>query len=350
MITLKKIILIKQRHLIRFLLIICAIYLLVSCIESINDSDKKYEKHEWAYYLNGYCITALAEENNLIWIGTNQDGLATLNKSTGEATFLNINIPDNHINAIAVDENGAKWIGTSDVLLRLKSNSWELYHPTNSDIPAAFIYSIIFDNNGDMWIGTPSGLARFNDIHWKVFNRTNSSIPSNEVRSLAIDHQNNLWIGTAADPFDVTGRNPIGGLARFDGINWILYNTFNSNLLQNWVFCVAVDKINNIWIGTGMGLNEYDGNIIKVYNSSNSAVPTGSCICSISIDSDSDVWIGTEKNGIIKFEHTEWKTYDTNNSDLFSNDVRVIFVDSENNKWIGTTQGLSVYNSNGIIF
>jgi hypothetical protein len=42
--------------------------------------------------------------------------------------------------------------------------------------------------------------------------------------AIAIDGQGNKWIGTYG-----------GGLAKFDGVNWTVYNTSNSGLPDNYV-------------------------------------------------------------------------------------------------------------------
>jgi ligand-binding sensor domain-containing protein len=63
---------------------------------------------------------------------------------------------------------------------------------------------------------------------------------SNYVYAIAIDGQGNKWIGTYG-----------GGLAKFDGINWTVYNTANSGLPSNYVYAIAIDRQGNKWIGTG---------------------------------------------------------------------------------------------------
>jgi ligand-binding sensor domain-containing protein len=58
-------------------------------------------------------------------------------------------------------------------------------------------------------------------------------LPDNYVFAIAIDEQRNKWIGTS------------NGLAKFDGINWTVYDTSNSRLPDNSVNTIAIDGINN---------------------------------------------------------------------------------------------------------
>jgi ligand-binding sensor domain-containing protein len=49
--------------------------------------------------------------------------------------------------------------------------------------------------------------------------------------AIAIDGQGNMWIGTGS-----------GGLVKFDGTNWTVYNDRNSGLLTNFVPAITIDK------------------------------------------------------------------------------------------------------------
>jgi ligand-binding sensor domain-containing protein len=84
------------------------------------------------------------------------------------------------------------------------------------------------------------GVAKFDGVNWTVYNTSNSGLPSNNVTSIAIDAQGKQWIGTE-----------YGGLAKFDGVNWTVYNTSNSGLPDNDVRAIAIDGQGNKWIGTG---------------------------------------------------------------------------------------------------
>lgn len=44
-----------------------------------------------------------------------------------------------------------------------------------------------------------------------------------------------------------------GGLARFDGENWVVYDTENSGLPSNWIWRVVTDAQGDPWVGTRDG-------------------------------------------------------------------------------------------------
>jgi ligand-binding sensor domain-containing protein len=74
-----------------------------------------------------------------------------------------------------------------------------------------------------------------------------------------------------------------------------------------------------------------------LYNMENTGLPNN-VIYSVAIDSSDDVWIGTE-NGLVKFNGTNWTTYNTSNSALPLNIINSIAIDHKNNVWIGMYEG-----------
>ena len=52
-----------------------------------------------------------------------------------------------------------------------------------------------------------------------------------------------------------------GGLSKFDGTNWTLYNPWNSSIPHDCVNLLAIDGNENVWIGTG-------GSALAVFNES----------------------------------------------------------------------------------
>ncbi len=140
----------------------------------------------------------------------------------------------------------------------------------------------------------------------------------------------------------------IGGLAKFDGVNWTVYNTSNSGLPSNDVLAIAIDGQRNKWIGTDRGLAKFDGARWTVYNTSNSGLPSND-VLAIAIDGQRNKWIGTDR-GLAKFDGARWTVYKTSNSGLPSDYVLAIAIDGQGNKWIGTWGGgLAVYREGGVI-
>jgi len=312
----------------------------------------------WLNYVYSIAIDASGNK----WIGTER-GLACLRQdgvSWAVYNTSNSGLPGNYVWSIAIDASGNKWIGTERGLACLRQDgvSWTVYNTSNSGLPGNYVYSIAIDASGNKWIGTAGewngssivggGLAKFDGTNWTVYNTSNSGLPENAVSSIAIDALDNKWIGTWN-----------GGLAKFDGTNWTVYKWSNSGLPSDRVYSIAIDASGNKWVGAWGGLAKFDGTNWTLYNTSNSPLP-GEYVYWIAIDASGNKWIGDggDWNGstyvrgglaCLRQDGVNWTIYNTSNSGLPANYVRSIAIDASGNKWIATYGGgLAEFNENGI--
>ncbi|HIA37881.1 MAG TPA: hypothetical protein EYN89_14395 [Flavobacteriales bacterium] len=181
-------------------------------------------------------------------------------------------------------------------------------------------------------------------LMWEVFNSSNSDLPENKLKSITMDRDENIWLGTAGD----------GGVM-FDKKNWHVYNESTSGITNNHVDSIAIDLNGNIWFGTGNGVCMFDGDSTwKTFNSENSGLPNDD-IYPLAIDrsissnnhkqDEYNVWIGTYGDGVARFDGKDWKIYKSTNSPLIDDLIRSIAIDRHGNKWIGTLfGGLAKFN------
>jgi len=112
----------------------------------------------------------------------------------------------------------------------------------------------------------------------------------------------------------------------------------------------SIVKANNgfIWIGSENGLNRYDGKDIKVFNRQNSQIESNN-ISQVLIDSKERIWIATLGGGLnLYHSQTEDFTIYKNNpkvlSSIPSNQLNTLFEDSHGNLWVGSEDGISLFN------
>ena len=74
--------------------------------------------------------------------------------------------------------------------------------------------------------------------------QTQDGLPENTVQAFAQTPDNYLWIGTS------------GGLVRFDGAGFVLFDRENTPAIrEDSVFCLTVARDGSLWAGTdGSGL------------------------------------------------------------------------------------------------
>ena len=86
---------------------------------------------------------------------------------------------------------------------------------------------------------------------WKIYNSASTNLPDNKITAVIIDKNNNKWIGSQE------------GLILFDGQNWKTFTTKNSLLPSNKILSILEIK-NNIWVGSSSGLIKIINRKIKV--------------------------------------------------------------------------------------
>lgn len=116
------------------------------------------------------------------------------------------------------------------------------------------------------------------------------------------------------------------------------------------VTSIVKEKNGFVWVGTKNGLNRYDGFQFKIYNKINSNISSND-ISFILIDSKSRMWITTLGGGLNLYNELEdkfivYKNVSGDSKSISSNQLNTIFEDSKGNLWIGTENGLSLFNEN----
>jgi len=299
--------------------------------------------------------------------------------------IYNSGLPNNLVKDIAIDSKGSKWINSAySYLAKLNFDDyhWEIFNSSNSPIQGGDLSRHAIDSHDNIWIATESGsLIKYDGSTWQTVNNGHRTL------ALAIDNFDTVWVASEyidnhmgwwfnfLDKYygtqDVGESScmsfPIGDIfvdSHNDKWMSVLYNGLSLGNISgsscfyyyiDWSALVGLyhsitsDKQNNIWVGTDEnGLIKFDNSIISLYNTSNSGLPCN-CVSTVGIDSLNNIWIGTCSAGLVKYDGTTWTIYDTSNSSIPSNFVKAIVIDSLNNKWIGTDAGLAVFNENGYV-
>jgi ligand-binding sensor domain-containing protein len=167
------------------------------------------------------------------------------------------------------------------------------------------------------------------------FTVANSGIPNDMVSAVTVDNNNNVWVGTD------------GGVAKFDGTNWTVYNSSNSGFPNDFIISIAYDKTNNtIWAGTdGDGVMKYDGSTWTNYKTTDGLCDNA--IHYITVSDDGYVWFGSWGSGVtkLKLSGMTWTTYSAElPNDGAPASIYYIYVDASNLTWFATNLGLVYYN------
>lgn len=154
-------------------------------------------------------------------------------------------------------------------------------------------------------------------------------LPQNTISCIIQTHDGYLWVGTG------------NGIARFDGIKFTVFNTFNSRLRGRDIKHFFEDKDKNLWIVSKKGLSCFKQG--KFVNFKGQEESVDRRIGQIWDGNRNDVWIGTFK-GILRYKNGKFETFmDTEiiNGYRFNSFIK----DNQNNLWLGTARGLLRFNN-----
>lgn len=249
--------------------------------------------------------SALYEDaKGFIWYTDFGLGLSRLNPSNNEIKHFTTEngLPVNEIYCISGDNDGNIWVGTNKgglLKYNLSSEAFE-YFTVDNGLGSNQVYTIYRDSKNRMWFGTLSGnLSMFDPnngkgkINFKTFSEADG-YPSKFTLCITEDKQGSMWFGT----FDK-------GVYKYDGKTFKNYST-KEGLSSNTPFLLVCDDNNNIWIGTGLGIDKFNqkDETLKHYEKEDGFLgieinPNAACK-----DSDGNLWFGSII-GLVKYTNTK---------------------------------------------
>ena len=203
---------------------------------------------------------------------------------------------------------------------------------TTDGLISDFVECIATDVNDNIWFGTSVGIQKFDGSNWITYTNADGLV-NNNVKVITTAINGNIWVGTDF------------GSSKFDGTSWVTYDNTNG-LNSNQVKSITEDANGGIWVGTNQGVSYFDGNTWVSYSSPDLH---WSGVNSTVFDSNGDAWFASPLGGITHFDGTTFTPYDTSNG-LLSQFVTALLIDNQDNKWVGTSSGMSVLDASNTSF
>lgn len=274
---------------------------------------------------NGY-YEIFAGNNNTIYAGNWGQGFIRLrNDKIDRFDSYNtrlIGIPENNnfvvITGFAEDQKNNLWIlnywpaDRNTLSMLTPDSTWYFFNvPAEQNRILQQHYKLVIDQNGTKWYfcqdESRSGLFYFNEkgTYLNVaddisgYLSTQNGLTSNSIFDIALDRRGDLWVGTSL------GVNIIGNLSTvLNSVNPQLRISTSFSVRQQTINAIAVDPLNQKWLGTNEGLfllNSDGTQLLTTLNSNNSPLLSDK-IESIAIDEKKGrVYVGTEA-GLTSFD------------------------------------------------
>ncbi len=373
-----------------------------------NDSLGKY------HLCSNIVKKILIDDEGIIWIGTEKGlNRMDPKRSSISSFYFDIKHPkapgsetDFSISAISKADNNNLWLGTRSGLVKFNivDNSYKVFphHLSIFRYGWGEINEIAQDRHNNLWLATPGELMRFNTKTLKYEYVKNdplkpTSISFNGISSLFFDRTNILWIGTSGmgiDYYDpkanrfgflkqqiiqgsrVTGFSIRSVLEESERYVWI-----SAEVLYRWdrktgelksfetssenldafgntnVWSMIKSKDGKLWFASTEGLFVYNpkteiSKLLKYDPEKPDGIPLRGVI-SVFEDKNDVIWIASENflSKMIDRKKGIFKHYKLVNNPKYNTTKRcVIYEDGKDQLWMGTKNGLLVFDKNKELF
>ncbi|MCY7293309.1 MAG: histidine kinase [Ferruginibacter sp.] len=253
------------------------------------------------------------------------------------------------VNCLVEDDHHTIWAGTENAgLLRYnyEKDNFDycvVHESKKGSIKYGYkIFCVFQDKEENIWVGTDKGISIFNPYrqYFKTIRHeenNTATIYKNEFIGFAQATNGDIFIGTWGGGMGVYNSN-----FNFKKNIFLPYPAENNFI---WSFVQPNDK--TLWIGCQQGY-------LQIYNLRTGAVKTlhppeirGHTIRCMQKDNTGNVWLGLQNGKIVKWDKTKEKFFtsedDVNNVTKIS-PVENIFIDSKQQCWVSTQNGLRQFN------
>ena len=191
-------------------------------------------------------------------------------------------------------------------------------------LPEQVVQAFAQTSDRYVWIGTTGGLLRFDGASFTLYNRENTpAFSDNNIFCLTISRDNALWIGSEG-----------GGLVRYrDGV----FRSFSDKdgLTNSFVRSIHQDRTGKIWVGTDNGLFQVDGDRLRRIDG-DERIPMVA-VHAIFEDKDGGTWVGGSR--VLRIHSNQVQEFYLA-GEASQNRVKSIFQTDDGNIWVGTVSGL----------
>lgn len=261
-------------------------------------------------------------------------------------------LSNGYIMGIAQDRKGFIWFSTESGLNRYDGKQFRIYKresPLNEKLSVSGnelnrVYADKFDDI--IWVATQrEGLNAFHTeneefIHYRHNSEDDASLITNDVTDVVNSHNGNLWVATYWRGFDYLDRKT----GKFTH-----YHTGTlPNLASDHIWSVAENNKGILFVGhVNEGLTVFNPTTKEIRNFRNDkanphSIP-GNQVYKVFVDKNDNLWVGTDRGlGLFDVENgnfTVFKHDPYNKESLISDNVYDIMQDEAGRLWIATENG-----------
>lgn len=302
---------------------------------------RKYSVEEGLPQSSVYCI--LEDKHGFIWMGTDGGGLCRFDGSKFDIFTKTNGLSDNVIRTLFEDSNGNIWIGTDNGLTLYDGNNFTAFE-NQTALTGTSVLKVTEGSNGIIWIGTNyNGLVAIQPGDSLLISNftADDGLLSNFIFDIHEDADHHLWLG-------MVGGVNILTFTESDTLT--ISNIEDPMIPADIILSIEEAEDNTFWLGSyGEGVyravRAEGEDYYKVIPSGLSDKYYGLIVWDILSRENGEVWLATDKNGIIKLQEDKVTGSFSRDNGLPSNQIVNIIRDHEGNTWLASFgQGAIMYD------
>jgi ligand-binding sensor domain-containing protein/signal transduction histidine kinase/DNA-binding response OmpR family regulator len=274
-----------------------------------------------------------------------------------DMTFHGLTVEDglsqNSVLSVAQDRQGFMWIGTAAGLNRYDARNFKVYRSASTPSTGLmndYILTLLADKKDRLWVGTEGGLFLYDrklDMFAPALEPPEKSNNASNFRIRAIyeDGRGRIWAGSQVGLYIIVDTVKLSKP---------LYFPLENNIKELEIKSIKEDKLGNLWVSGNeniyrIGL-QFGRRSVEKFNIEQPGKSEQDLSCtSIEEDSDGRLWFGTANAGLFGYNETDRSFFRTAAADdptirLPHDYIRKLKVDKTGRLWIGTQEGLCVWN------
>lgn len=312
----------------------------------------KFDGEEWTVYtsletevsLNSYFLTI--DKTDKIWVTSNSNRVVSFDGEAFESYSTIVSNVSMNPSAVAIDAENEVWIGTNRGLERLEDGRFE---EVEIVFPESWLLQVLAVRAGleasDIWFRGLGGLVKFDGMSWSFLSFENEfEVFQQGFGSVIPTTDGSFWSISQDKIFEcVNGECKV-------------HEPFVIEAQHGRVNDGIEDREGNIWFVADrrQRLFRYDGtewmDLTESMQAAHLNFQNGTSIYGLSFDQDNNLWIGTSKGKLHKWDGEEWKTFDLRASQDFSQQpIHDIAVDNNNQIWVAHQTFLRLFEGEEVV-
>jgi ligand-binding sensor domain-containing protein/two-component sensor histidine kinase len=235
------------------------------------------------------------------------------------------------------------WLTTAEGLLQCDTAMKVQRHYGPDAFPVNRLFSVCEDHTGTLWMGTSlRGIVTLDPLTGTMNRLLHDAsqpydITNDLVWTIEEDSRHNVWIGTTAGLYQYIRQQN----------KFVLYRINDRmNALVDNIQCITETKDGKIWIGSKEGIRcfDYASGVCTAVSPETELLNDE--ISGIVEDRHGILWL-TTRNGLLRYNPRSGKTtaYNSAHGLPVSDLTYGFYGDAEDNIYIGTTAGITVFNA-----